>query len=167
MYALLKHPQEEIDTVIINAAAKKGVGAAIVEKGLWVSVTLDYLFHHCPWKNRVAFKGGTCLSKVYGLIERFSEDIDLILDWRVLGYGVDEPWEERSNTKQEAFIADSRQRLFAFLKNEFLPEFKKGMGSLLNKEIDAYIEEDDLGLNSYIPCITQGGPGSKIGRAHV
>ena len=32
MYALLKHSQEEIDAVIINTAAKKGVGAAIVEK---------------------------------------------------------------------------------------------------------------------------------------
>ena len=31
------------------------------------------------------------------------EDIDLILDWRVLGYGKDEPWEKRSNTNQDAF----------------------------------------------------------------
>lgn len=33
---------------------------------------------------------------------RFSEDIDLILDWRVLGYGKDEPCEKRSNAKQDA-----------------------------------------------------------------
>lgn len=37
------------------------------------------------------------------MIERFSEDIDLILDWRVLGYEKDEPWADRSNTKQDAF----------------------------------------------------------------
>ena len=61
--------KRQIDAVIINTAAKKGVGAAIVEKDLWVSLTLDYLFHHCRWKDRIAFKGGTCLSKVYGLIE--------------------------------------------------------------------------------------------------
>jgi len=36
------------------------------------------------------FKGGTSLSKVYHLIERFSEDIDLVLDWRVLGG--EDPW---------------------------------------------------------------------------
>ena len=47
MYALLKHSQEEIDAVIINTAAKNGVGAAIVEKDLWVSLTSDHLFHHC------------------------------------------------------------------------------------------------------------------------
>lgn len=45
MYDLLKHPQDEIDVVIINTAAKKGVASAIVEKDLWVSVTLNYLFH--------------------------------------------------------------------------------------------------------------------------
>jgi predicted nucleotidyltransferase component of viral defense system len=33
----------------------------------------------------MVFKGGTSLSKVFGLIDRFSEDIDLILDWRLLG----------------------------------------------------------------------------------
>lgn len=36
------------------------------------------------------------LSKAYHLIKRFSEVIDLILDWRVLGYGRNEPWLERS-----------------------------------------------------------------------
>ena len=41
---------------------------------------LDYLFHRSVWKDKIAFKGGTSLSKSYGLIERFSEDIDLILD---------------------------------------------------------------------------------------
>ncbi|BEU87287.1 hypothetical protein TAMA11512_07510 [Selenomonas sp. TAMA-11512] len=37
------------------------------------------------------------------MIERFSEDIDLALDWRVLGYGKTEPYEDRSNTKQLKF----------------------------------------------------------------
>jgi len=44
----------------------------------------------------MVFKGGTSLSKVFGLIDRFSEDIDLILDWRLLGYGqegVNDPYQ--------------------------------------------------------------------------
>lgn len=56
-----------------------------IEKDFWVCYMLDYLFHRCAWKDNLDFKGGTSLSKAYGLIERFSEDIDLILDWRVLG----------------------------------------------------------------------------------
>ena len=83
-----------------NTAAKMGMTDAIIEKDFWVCYMLDYLFHRCSWKDHIAFKGGTSLSKAYGLIERFSEDIDLILDWRVLGYGINEPWENRSNTNR-------------------------------------------------------------------
>lgn len=91
MHKLIKLPKEELNVVITNTAAKKGINSAIVEKDLWVCIALDFLFHHSKWQNQFAFKGGTCLSKVYHLIERFSEDIDLILDWRVLGYGNNEP----------------------------------------------------------------------------
>ena len=70
-----------------NTADKMGLNDAIVEKDFWVCFTLDYLFHRSPWKESITFKGGTSLSKAFHLISRFSEDIDLILDWRVLGYG--------------------------------------------------------------------------------
>jgi len=63
-----------------NTADKMGLNDAIVEKDFWVCFTLDYLFHRCPWKDAITFKGGTSLSKAFNLISRFSEDIDLILD---------------------------------------------------------------------------------------
>ena len=145
MYKLIKQAKQELNAIINNTAAKKGMNTAIVEKDLWVCITLDYLFHHCKWKDKLAFKGGTCLSKVYHLIERFSEDIDLILDWRVLGYTIKEPWEDRSNTKQLKFNEESRNRLYTFLKDEFLPEFKNGMSQMLGINCNIYIEEKDLG----------------------
>ena len=88
--------EDDRNALFKNTAAKMGMTEAIVEKDFWVCYMLDYLFHRCCWKNNIAFKGGTSLSKAYGLIERFSEDIDLILDWRVLGYSIDEPWRKRS-----------------------------------------------------------------------
>jgi len=63
---------------------------AIVEKDFWVCWILKHLFAKPALKGQMVFKGGTSLSKVFGLIERFSEDIDLILDWRLLGYGTAE-----------------------------------------------------------------------------
>ena len=60
---------------------------AIVEKDFWVCWILKHLFAEPALKGQMVFKGGTSLSKVFGLIDRFSEDIDLILDWRLLGYG--------------------------------------------------------------------------------
>ncbi|MDA3814346.1 MAG: nucleotidyl transferase AbiEii/AbiGii toxin family protein [Candidatus Cloacimonetes bacterium] len=54
---------------------------AIVEKDFWVVWTLDKLFSEEKLSKILMFKGGTSLSKIFGLIERFSEDIDLILNW--------------------------------------------------------------------------------------
>jgi len=62
------------------AAQRMRVHAAIIEKDFWVCWVLDYLFQESPWKEQLAFKGGTSLSKAFGAIQRFSEDIDLILD---------------------------------------------------------------------------------------
>jgi len=80
-------PESDRRELFRNTADKMGLNDAIVEKDFWVCFTLDYLFHRCPWKDAITFKGGTSLSKAFNLISRFSEDIDLILDWRVLGYG--------------------------------------------------------------------------------
>ncbi|MCL2074258.1 MAG: nucleotidyl transferase AbiEii/AbiGii toxin family protein [Marinilabiliaceae bacterium] len=51
----------------------------IVEKDLWVTTILQLIFS-LPFADKLVFKGGTSLSKVWNLIERFSEDIDLAID---------------------------------------------------------------------------------------
>ena len=61
------------------AAAERGLHPAIMEKDFWVCWVLKQLFLSPPLKDHLVFKGGTSLSKVDGMIERFSEDIDLIL----------------------------------------------------------------------------------------
>ncbi len=145
MYGIAKLPSEEREILFQNTAARMGMNAAIIEKDFWVCLTLDYLFHKCRWKKAFAFKGGTSLSKVYNLIDRFSEDIDLILDWRTIGYGYSEPWEKRSNTQQQKFIDESSNRVTAFLKNDFLPVFKADMAEYTGRSISVYIGDDDPG----------------------
>ena len=70
-----------------ETAARRAMNPAVVEKDFWVCWVLKHLFADPPLGDRMVFKGGTSLSKVFGLIDRFSEDVDLILDWRLLGYG--------------------------------------------------------------------------------
>lgn len=147
MYKIAKSKERE--ALFINTANKMGIDVAIVEKDFWVCLILDYLFQLSKWKSSFAFKGGTSLSKVYNLIERFSEDIDLILDWRVIGYEINEPWMERSNTKQQKFIEDSKTRLYKYLKNEFMPVFKSDMEKLLGQEVEIFIKEDDDGTVNF------------------
>lgn len=66
-------------TVIEQASIRKSLPKQAVEKDLWVTAALQILFG-LPCAESLVFKGGTSLSKVWGLINRFSEDIDLALD---------------------------------------------------------------------------------------
>ena len=126
-----------------NTAAKMGMSEAIIEKDFWVCYMLDYLFHRSAWKDNLAFKGGTSLSKAYGLIERFSEDIDLILDWRVLGYGLNEPWEGRSNTKQDIFNKEANTRAEEFLRDTFLPAVTADLTAELGEGVRCFIDDNE------------------------
>lgn len=116
MYTIAKLSAKERNIIIGNTAAKAKIHEAIIEKDLWVCLMLDYLFHKSPWREHLAFKGGTSLSKAYHVISRFSEDIDLILDWRLLGYGITEPWNERSRTKQNTFNDEANHKTANLLK---------------------------------------------------
>ncbi len=59
-------------------ADRMQIAALFVEKDYWVTYALHTLFHH-PIGGDTVFKGGTALSKCYRLIDRFSEDIDLVV----------------------------------------------------------------------------------------
>ena len=87
------------------------------------------------------FRAWALTVKAFNLISRFSEDIDLILDWRVLGYGKDEPWEKRSNTKQDAFNKEANVRAEVFLAEQFCPTIKGELSQELGSEANIYIDE--------------------------
>ena len=143
MYNIAKASEQDRRVLFRNTAQQTGLHEAIIEKDFWVCLTLDHLFHHSPWKAAFTFKGGTSLSKCYGLIQRFSEDIDLILDWRVLGYGLYEPWAPRSNTKQDQFNKEANKRAEQFLRDILLPSLRSEFGIILGMEADLYIDPDD------------------------
>ena len=96
---------------------------AIVEKDFWVCWVLMKLFSDPFLKDRIVFKGGTTLSKVYQLIDRFSEDIDLVLDWRLLGYGPElgDPEKiRRSNTQLDRINKEINAKAAAYIAGELL-----------------------------------------------
>lgn len=64
---------------INEAAARRDVTPIIIEKDFWVCWTLRRLMSVPVLAENITFKGGTSLSKAYGIIERFSEDIDLTI----------------------------------------------------------------------------------------
>jgi hypothetical protein len=92
-----------------QTGAALGVANAIIEKDFWVCWTLKRLFEmrkgDAP---TLVFKGGTSLSKAYGAIRRFSEDIDLSFDRTDLGYSGDrDPQREGLSRKAASKLIDA------------------------------------------------------------
>lgn len=98
----------------------KAVGlpnAAAVEKDWWVVRTLELVFKSSIAQHTV-FKGGTSLSKAWGLIDRFSEDIDLALDRSFLGF--DKPDQEMTGSQ----VSKLRRYTVKFISEVFFPEMQ-------------------------------------------
>lgn len=74
----LELPTDERRLYIEQAATRRNVSPVIMEKDFWVCWLLGILFES-EFAGNLVFKGGTSLSKVFAVIERFSEDIDLSL----------------------------------------------------------------------------------------
>ena len=78
------------NALFAEAAARLGTAVQNVEKDFWVCWTLDALFNGMDAGSpRLLFKGGTSLSKAFGLIPRFSEDIDITVFREDIGQAVE------------------------------------------------------------------------------
>lgn len=135
-------------------AISMGMQPNVIEKDFWVCFMLDHLFHDYRYKNALVFKGGTSLSKSYHVIERFSEDIDLILDWRKIINDEVNPWEERSKTKQDLFNKQINSEAAKFYKEELIPQLNSEMKEKLGDgEWISVDTEDEMVVNFYYPQI--------------
>lgn len=123
--------------VLTQAANKTGLPVQAVEKDLWVTVVLQIVFS-LPIANRLVFKGGTSLSKVWKVIRRFSEDIDLAIDPSIWGF-------EGDLTKKQ--IKRLRKASSIFVRDELCLSLKgvvseTGMEKWLQVEVDPDGEGD-------------------------
>lgn len=143
MKNIARLPKEERLILFRNTAANCGLSEGIVEKDFWVCWTLDYLFHQSPWTKHLAFKGGTSLSKSFDLIHRFSEDIDLILDWRLLESAQKDPWAQRSKNQQDKLNKALNAETEVFLREQFVPRLQEDFAQLLVDEFQIEVDEHE------------------------
>lgn len=134
----LKERQQRI--LLEQTAVRIGIPVQAVEKDLWVSTLLHIVFS-LPFADKLVFKGGTSLSKSFGLIERFSEDIDLIVD-RTL-WGVDDDL-----TKKQ--IKKLRKSSSLFVRDAFATELSAAVENFgLASRCQILAEADGVGDNTY------------------
>lgn len=129
-----------------ETANLKGISPAIIEKDFWVCWTLKRIFEHQTLSKLLMFKGGTSLSKVFHLIERFSEDIDMILDWRVVTSR--DPLEQLSKTKQDKLNKEINKHAIEYIANELLPLIQETIEPICTCSID---DNDQHNINIKYP----------------
>ena len=114
------------------AASESGRPAYLLEKDIWVVWTLRTLFG-APVGASLVFKGGTSLSKAYGVIRRFSEDVDLTYDIRdivpdLIGNSAEPLPANRSQEKR--WSAEIRRRLAEWTRNTAAPYLAEALGAV-------------------------------------
>ena len=107
--------------------------AVILEKDFWVSWLLGQLFSLPEIAPHLVFKGGTSLSKVFGVIDRFSEDIDLCLVPEFVGADAAGFDALSSRTRRDAAIMEMQALCSAKAQAVLMPALENAIGSALGK----------------------------------
>ena len=139
-------PKQQRSELFSETATLMKTTNAIVEKDFWVVWTLNKIFSDDRLNKILMFKGGTSLSKVFNLIGRFSEDIDLILDWRLISK-VNPLSEQESKNKQVKFNEQINENAKVFIKDQLLPIFSQ----ILSPLCTCSIAEDGFSINVKYP----------------
>ncbi len=154
----------ERSQILRGLATQLSRSPTILEKDVWVCWVLQALFT-MPDRLPMAFKGGTSLSKVFGAIARFSEDVDITLDYRGLD-GAFNPFSEAiSKTRLKKFSEELKLFVHDHVHHVIAPHFDKKLAAEFNT--DSYkitVSDDGEQLRVYYPSVFEV-PGSYIGNS--
>jgi predicted nucleotidyltransferase component of viral defense system len=114
------------------AAAESNIPFEIIEKDFWVVWTLERLFSLSELSDHLTFKGGTSLSKVYDVIKRFSEDIDLSIEKEFFGFNKDnDPEKVASKNKQRAALDSLSALCSRYVQNDLVAALRTAIAEKL------------------------------------
>lgn len=134
-FALL--PAKERSLYWRNYFSRTGVPEFIVEKDFWVCWLLGRIFATPQLGGECVFKGGTSLSKVFGAINRFSEDIDLGLTPASLGWKESDLDDAPSSSQRQKRNKRLQADCAAAVNKRFMPELESVVATTLGVPPDA------------------------------
>lgn len=115
-----------------------------MEKDFWVWLVLRELFALPKYGDHLTFRGGTSLSKAWGLIDRFSEDIDLTVDRGILGFGGDQgPEGAKSRKEQQRRIERLKLACREMIATQIAPALNARLRELLASNESWSLSADD------------------------
>jgi hypothetical protein len=129
-----KGKPDERQPYFTETAAQLNSTTTAVEKDFWICWTLRHLFT-LEGVPELRFKGGTSLSKVFGLIDRFSEDIDISIDRAALGFVGERDLAHPllSGTKRKALGQELRAAITHEVNSKILPQLHDRFQPILGK----------------------------------
>ena len=125
-----------------SLAPVMGRRSEILEKDIWLCQVLDILFQ-LPCRKPMAFKGGTSLSKVYKAIDRFSEDVDVAVDYRSLVADAPELASITSNSQRSKLSDALKAALTTHVIDELAPALRAALASALPTQPTSIEVSDD------------------------
>jgi len=158
MDRFLKLSDENKIAAYNKAETEIGLAEDIIEKDFWVCWILKELFQLVEIKDNLTFKGGTSLSKIYKVINRFSEDIDVSIERSYLGFK-DEKDPANAGTKQaKKLIEELGEACKKFVQGELFNRLKDVITTKIGKtqwnlEIDME-DNDGQTILFYYPKLT-------------
>lgn len=135
-------PVSDQAELLQSLAPVMGRRADILEKDIWLCQVLNILFQ-LPCRKPMAFKGGTSLSKVYKAIDRFSEDIDVTVDYRSLVADAPELESIASNSQRSKLSDALRAALTTHVIDEVAPALRAALASALPTQPTSIEVNDD------------------------
>lgn len=150
MEAFIKLSAEERNLYCRQAPERMKIPlpSAVIEKDFWICWTLKILNEIPELKGNITFKGGTSLSKAWGLIERFSEDIDIAINRRVFGqeppHGVEDA---ESNRQRKIRLEQLEQKSASFIKESLLPQLQLKIAEHVQEKFELRIVQKGNEIN--------------------
>jgi len=139
---IAKLPDNERHNIFLNTSIAKHIPIPMIEKDFWIYWVLLKIFNDKELSKILMFKGGTSLSKGYKLIERFSEDLDIILDKEKI-LGKDEELFKPSVKKQRIFS----QEIYTLTAQYISTTLKDKIKTILDGIVQVYTDMEYVKLN--------------------
>jgi hypothetical protein len=158
MKSFISLSPEERAVYFIESEAKDGrFSSTIYEKDFWVCWTLRKLFELPTLGKHLTFKGGTSLSKIYNVISRFSEDIDVSIHRSFFGFdGENDPENAKSSNERNKKLLDLSIASSKLIQTEILPTLEKTFQSEIEGKWQLSIDsKDPQTILFYYPTTTQ------------
>jgi hypothetical protein len=140
-------PASDRAAFFTEAAARRNLRPWLVEKDFWVCWLLREIYESPTLRTNLVFKGGTSLSKVFRIISRFSEDIDLSLSPGFLGFDEVALEEASSRTQRDRNQKRVEIQCEAAIRKQIAPTIQQAITSQLAAQsapswkIEATIDE--------------------------